>query len=355
MSYNLQTKRFFAITLLVFAFVGSATVISAQDNEPISEDEPRVTRAQRLKIKRLNEEIKARIDRVSKDDIRLAAYNSDLAGLNKITNPVELKARVTAMNEKYKAFRAEMLQKAGINVKDYNLKLKEILPRIQLDDSGRIINRRHIRTARPVSGHPQMSWFQPVSYEPSFFMAQTQEITNFQKTWSFKDCSQARITFDSDKEFEIYASTQINKQDCDDVKAARGAVVSVPAGVKTVKVEITLDKYYLSTWAAPVVFSYAAAYSAVGIRVRGRIVGSVRLTNYFRHSYLDTYWSVIGLDEADEQETDAVFTCSFKPLVPGDFHIQAYGRVTADTDGWAYANGRSDVEGMQKMKVTFVR
>lgn len=352
MKYILRIKRIRAFALVVLAFVSS---ITAQDNDPVNEDEPRITKEQRLEIKRLNEEIKAKIERASKGDARFVAYKKELAGLNKITDPEELKTRVAAINEKYKALRAETLQKAGIKVKDYNLKLKEILPRIQLDDSGRIINRRPVRTARPLSSHPQTAWYQPLSYNPPFSRAETQEITNFQKTWSFKDCSQARITFDSDKEFEIYASTQSNRQDCDDVKAARGAVVSVPAGVKTVKVEITLDKYYLSTWAAPVVFSYAAAYSAVGIRVRGRIVGSVRLTNYFRHNYLDTYWSVIGLDEADEQETDAILTCTFKPLVPGDFHIQAYGRVTADTDGWAYANGRSDVEGMQKMKVTFVR
>ncbi len=184
---------------------------------------------------------------------------------------------------------------------------------------------------------------------------ETFEITTFSEKWSFKDCVQAEILFPTSTEFSTKARTDINDEDCSDVKAARGAVLRVPAGVQRVRVEIFLDQYKLNTGVSVGFAGYANAYSAVGIRVGGLIVGTPNQVNYFRHRYLDTSWSVTGVDDGSITETDVRMQCSFVPLLAADYTIQAYTRVTVDTDGWAYSNSFAQVKGLRKIRVTFVR
>ena len=101
-------------------------------------------------------------------------------------------------------------------------------------------------------------------------------------------------------------------------------------------------------------FGYANAYAAVGIRVKGAIVGSLNQVNYFRHKYYDVSWSVLGGDEDWTTETDVRMVRSFIP-VPGEYTIQAYSRVAVDTDGFAGATGFSPVEGLKKIRITFFK
>lgn len=347
----MNTKNLSFIAVLLIFFLASATVF-AQDGELVNEDAPRMTARQRTQIKNLNAEFKAKFEAAAKRDKRYAQYKADVDELRKIDDAKKFEEKYAAFKNKHAAFQAEILKKAGITERQFNLRLKRIMPRIQLDNKGRIINPKQV-TKTSSADLPDGGWYQAASY---WLRDETFEITNFSETWSFKDCDQADITFDSSKEFDIYTTTNVDEPDCDDVKAARGAVINVPAGVKRVRVEITLDKYRVMTYAAAYAFfGYGNAYSAVGIRVRGFIVGSARQTNYWRHKYLESSWSVLGDSTSASTETNARFSCSFIPLVAGQYTIQAYGRITVDTDGFAFAQAHSTVEGLKKIKITFVK
>ena len=340
------------LTLLCLITLMSALVALSQ-SVPIDEDAPRLTAAQRLRIHQLNSEIKTRTDAVTRNDPRYARYLADFEGLKK--EGPSFRQKYAAFKSRYADYQKEILRKAGIDRRAYNLRLKAILPHIQLDKAGEIVNPKPARVVRAERSAIDGFVFTAASF-PRVPRDSSFNSTDFSRKWSFQDCSQASVTFDSSREFSIFAGTTVSEDDCDDVKGARGTVINVPAGVTRVRVEITLDRYSLSTTVAtPLLFSYGNSYAAVGIRVNGWIVGSAKKTNYFRHKYLDTVWSVAGGDFADAEENgDVILQCSFRPLVPGDYRIQAYGRVWVTTDGLAYSSGFSTVEGLQNMKVTFV-
>jgi len=346
------------LILAVILLTVTAADASAQDAQLVDETSPRITRSQRLQIKRLNEGLNAKLKLRLQRNPRYREYAAEASEISRIKDEAEQKRRVEELQKKYADLRDEILKVAGTSVRSYNRRLKQILPRIQLDDSGMIVNRKPLRNIRSSSSTDVLAktGFQNAEYNFSPNADTTLEITEFPDTWSFKDCRQGTVTFDSSTEFSTRAQTDLSEEDCNDVKAARGAVVNVPAGTRTVRVEITVDKSFISGFAAPWGYiAYASAYSAVGIRVVGFIVGSSKRVNYFRHDFIDIYWSVLGADDATVEETNATYRCTFKPLVPGEFRIQAYGRSTADTDGLAVANSASSVEGMKKIKITFVR
>ena len=343
------------LMIIVAATAALSPSIFAQEAELFDEDAPRLTEEQRRQITLLNEEFQAITDPIAKRDRRYPQYAADLEELKTITDERLLAEKVAAFRTGYGDFIGEILRLAGITERDYNLRLQQILPHLRLDENGRIINEGSEPT-RTKLNQPKPAVFRK---EPFFLLNardETFETTDFSEKWSIADCYQAKVTFPTSKEFQVNASTQSSKPDCSDVKAARGTTINVPAGVKKVRVEIFLAKYGLFTDASVwTIFGYANAYSAVGIRVRGLIAGSAKLTNYFRHKYRDTSWSVFGFDSQSVTETDARMICSFIPVTAGDYQIQAYGRITVDTDGIAHALSSSHVEGLQKMKITFFR
>jgi len=318
----------------------------------VDEDAPRISAAQRLQLYQLNQELKAKLDAVTRNDPRYAHYLADFEQLKKQTGTLSFRETAAAFRNKYADLQKDLLRKSGIDRRAYNLRLKRILPHVQLNTAGEIVNPKQSRAA--ISRQDESTMFIPATYSPP---DDTIETHSFLKTWSFQDCSQAVVRFKEIDEFTIFGNTTASEDDCDDVKGARGATLEVPSGVKSVRVELTLDKYALSTdVVTPLLFSYGNAYAAVGIRVRGWIVGSTNQTNYFRHKYLDTVWSVAGGDFANASESgDVILRCSFRPLVPGEYRIFAYGRVWATTDGLAISSGSVVVEGLRKIKVTFRR
>ena len=265
----------------------------------VDEDAPRMTASQRLRIYQLNQEIKSKTESVMKSDPRYARYLADFDQLRKQTRNPDFRERSAEFKKKYADFQKEMLQKSRIDRRSYNLRLKGIFPELRLDQGGEIVNRKPKPVAYESSKETGSSFFVPVSYVRSR-QNDSFETTDFSKKWSYQDCSQAHITFESGREFLLAGKTGVTEDDCDDIKAARGTVIDVPSGVKRVRIEITLDRYDLATnVATPFLFSYGNSYAAVGIRVNGWILGSSKKTNYFRHNYLDTVWSVMGGDFAD--------------------------------------------------------
>ena len=339
-------KNFFLLAFLLFLI--SATPAFAQDDNPVDEDAPRITRQQRLEIRKLNQELRAKFEAVARRDPRYAQYMADFEALDEIEEPEALRKRLADFKNKHAGFREEVLRKAGVDERAYNLRVKKILPQIQLDDKGRIINRKPIKVST-INENQRLN--HPGAGRPA---PETFEITNFSNKWTYKDCSQAQISLESTDKISVYALTRAQDADCDDVKGARGTVLQVPAGVKSVTIKITLDKYSLWT-SVSTAFGYASTYTAVGIRVKGGIIGSAKQTNYWRHKYLDTVWSVMGEDSADIEETGVTMSCTFKPLSAGEYLIQAYGRVATDTDSLAKAKGGAKVSGLKKITVTFTR
>jgi hypothetical protein len=352
-------KNWLIVILMIFV-TGSAALsplVFAQEEEAgmFDEDAPRFTEEQRSQIKRLNEEYQAITDPIARRDGRYPQYLADLEELNNIRDPRIFAEKYAAFQTNWEDFQREVLRAAGVTERDYNLRLQQILPHLRLDEEGRIINDK----SEPAPAGLKVPKRGAYRKDSVYFLKateQTFETTDFSQKWSIKDCSQADVEFPTSKSFRVSGLTDIMDADCDDVKAARGTIINVPSGVKKVRVEIFLDKYRIASHAiAYGYFAYANAYSAVGIRVKGFIANSAKQTNYFRHKYRDVSWSVLGDDEATVEETDVRMVCSFIPLVPGDFHIQAYGRIAVDTDGFGLAQATSDVTGLQKMKITFFK
>lgn len=346
-----------AATIALFFVAGS---VHSQVSNMVDEDAPRMTASQRLQLYRLNQELKAKADAVMKSDARYANYLADFRDLQKQTRSRTFREKAASFERKYEDLQKDMIRKAGIDRRVYNLRLKKIFPQIQLNQAGDIVNPKRQRMAINEPASLDNVNFIPASFAPIAYAQRRDdsfESNDFSVTWSYQDCSQASVQFDGIRSFEVFANTSVSEDDCDDVKGARGTVIDVPAGVTRVRIEITLNKYSLSTSVVtPLLFSYGNSYAAVGIRVRGFILGSPRITNYFRHNHLDTAWSVAGGDYADASETgEVIMRCSFRPLIPGEYRIQAYGRAWATTDGFAASSSSVDVEGLQKIKVTFTR
>jgi len=346
------------IVILAVCVIGSAALSRtafAQEAELFDEDAPRLTDEQRSQINRLNQEFQAITDPIARRDRRYPQYAADLEELPKIDDPRLFAEKYAAFRVNYDDFQREVLRLAGITERDYNLRLQQILPHLRLDEEGRIVNegsepaRARLDQRRPAVFRNETFNFLNASEE-------TFEKTDFSEKWSVKDCFWADVEFPSSKSFRVDAETDMLTADCQNVKAARGTIINVPSGVKKVRVEIFMDQYHLKSWVfAYGIFAYGNAYSAVGIRVRGLILGSPNLVNYFRHKYRDISWSVYGDDTVDFTETDARMVCSFTPLMPGEYTIQAYGRVAVDTDGFAISEAASSVGGLEKIRITFFR
>jgi hypothetical protein len=332
--------------------------VYSQASELVDEDAPRMTASQRLQLYQINLELKARTEAVMKKDPRYTRYLADYRELDRGVRDDSFRSRAAAFNKKYGELQKEWLRRSGIDRRLYNLRLKKIFPHLQLNRAGEIVNMRSTRdlisrlNARDESSIVVPAFFAPLlpgRPDTSF------ETDDFSDTWSYQDCDQASVTFSALRSFSVFANTSVSEDDCDDVKGARGTVITVPEGVTRVRLEITLNSYRLSTSVVtPLLFSYGNSYAAVGIRVNGWILGSTRRTNYFRHKYIDTVWSVAGGDFADVSESGQVLLrCSFRPLVPGEYRVHVYGRAWATTDGLAASSSSVDVKGLRKVKVTF--
>ena len=348
-------KSLFTVTLIILAIATAVYAQAAEEAVWFDEDAPRFTAEQRIAITRLNAEFQARVEPVFRSDPRYPQYLAALEELQSTDDPRLFRERNDAFQTAYRDFQRGVLRLAGITERDYNLRLQQILPHLRLDAEGRIVN-DHSDPRLTQSNRRRSGKFEKDSV---FFLRaseETFEITDFSEKWSFKDCFQGKVEFPTSKSFNFYAKTDFFAEDCDDIKAARGTVINVPSGVDKVKIEIFLDEYLLRADAeAYAIFGYAHAYAAVGIRIKGMIAGSANPVNYFRHKYYDVSWSVLGGDVEYTVETDVRMVKTIIPTVPGEYTIQAYGRGTVDTDGFAGAYTGSDVKGLKKIRITFFR
>lgn len=347
-------KRHACVTLsvMLFSLLGFAGLLNAQNSGVFNEDAPIITKTQKRQISRLNREMKARIEPVAKRDPRYAAYLKDFEELKGIKEEDEFIKRSEEFKQIYEKFNTDVLRKAGVNIKSYNLRLKQILPRIKLDNKGMFRQSSEVSQSGPYNEtNDQSVRFMNASYEP---IADTTAVfTAFPNTTTFKDCDQGKLTFADAKSVESFSETAIDENDCMDVKAARGIVLTVPsATTRKIQVMIELNKSELRTLVSCYgLFAYAYAYSSVGIRLKKR--GTSLPAQFIRFRSVESGWSVLGKTRSTKTETSVIMSGTFLSQGEGQYDIQAYVRTAADTDGFALVFfSSSDVKGMTKITVT---
>ncbi|MEO6050739.1 MAG: hypothetical protein ABIP78_05330 [Pyrinomonadaceae bacterium] len=344
---------YFAVFVTILTTFGP-NLVNAQTN-PSDDDAPRVTAVQRLKIGKLNRELHARINPVAQRDPRYAKYLKAVAKLRRVKDPKELERSFKEFTKNYAGFRDDVLRKARVDVKQYNLRLQKILPRIEITDDGLIKNVESVSLVSPMPSAYQddsTKWMQNASYLPN--PDTTTEFTSFPNKTSYNTCvNQGSTEFNGSGDASAYGETDVNVDDCDKVRASRGVIVNIPSDVNRVRVEIEINQYSLRTWAACWgVVAYADAYASVGIRFHRR---ASSLSFYKRHAHSESEWSVLGDQSTNKSATNVVLSGTFYPYGAGEYDIQGFARISVDTDGFAASHSFSSIDGMTKMKVTFIR
>jgi len=343
---------YFPILVVVLAVFGSLSLLDAQTN--VSDDDmPLITAVQKRKVTNLNRETNARIDRVARRDPRYAAYVKDLAKFKRLKDMKEIERLLPAFTAKYQDFRDDVMRKAKVNVKDYNLKLKKILPRIQLDDNGVMRKAENVSFLRPAPAAAGNSspWLQNATY--SIGRDTTQVFTSFPNKTTYQTCSQANTYYNGSGDVESYSHTNVDDNDCEKVRASRGVKVNIPSGVQRVRIEIEIDQYHFYNSIACYGFvAYGYAYTSVGIRFHYR---PSSLSFYKRHASGDAEWSVYGTNNSSKTVSNVVLSGTFYPYGAGEYDIQAFARTTVDTDGFAAATADSEIDGISKITVTLER
>ena len=335
----------------VLAILGFVSPVCAQDGEVFNENAPLVTKAQQRRIRNLNREMRAKVEPLAKRDPRYAPYLQDFEELKQIADETEFVKKSEEFKQKYEKFNDDVLRKAGVSIKTYNLRLKQILPRIKLNKQGMILQTSEVSQVDSYNNiNDQDIWYSNTSHNP--YADTTAIFTGFPNTTTFKDCNQGKLTFADAKSLESFSKTSIDDNDCTDVKAARGVIFKVFPQNKKIAVEIELNKSDLRTLVSCYgFFGYAYAYSSVGIRLKKR--GTSLPAQFIRFQHVESAWSVFGKTGATRTETGIVMSGTFNSSGEGDYDVQAYVRTVVDTDGFALVFfSTSEIAGMSKMTVT---
>jgi hypothetical protein len=335
---------------LFFCFISSTLV--AQNS---------ISPQQRAQLNQINFNYEQKLKRnLSKADQQtLQLMQREAVKISNFQNLYQRKRAIAQFNQKYGKFRQNLLAKSSINEPQYLQQIKNTLPQFTFQQKGKsLVALKKSNTPnyskkinlkrgsyRPATPKGRAVPTRNTNYTPPPSGAAT---TSFAATFEEIGCGgDYNGEYDSDQFSTFSSAALING--CENTRAL-GSNFNIPAGVKRVRVKVTLNEGYLLSSVAFGMAGYGQNYNEIGIMVHGG-----GQTQFHKDAELLAIAPVAYMADIDSKmDGTYIMESSFVPVSSGGtYRIKAYGKSFSLGIAGGMGVGYSQIKGLSEIEVSY--